>query len=165
MKIEERIEIGAVELGKHEFLLRMRGQAIVRTIYVAALVDTDQKEFVVASAVIDSVSPSTEWIGTIFFDTARRVIEVDDANPAKFVRVGGGNSAGAPSGGAFGVYRLKAILQCLFNRSLHGIQVDLTVALNIDVSIEGELECLRNLVSRMPSVLIPEIRVSHVVIV
>ena len=80
-----------------------------------------------------------------FFDTAGRVIEVDNASPARIVRVGGWNSAGAPSGGAFGVNRFKAILHCLFNQLLHGVQVDLTVALNINVGIKGKLECLRNI--------------------
>ena len=64
MTIVARIEIGAVELGKHPFLLSMRGQAIVETICAVALLDTDQKEFIVASAVIDSVSSSTKWIRT-----------------------------------------------------------------------------------------------------
>ena len=144
MKIVARIKIGAVELGKHQFLLRVHGQTIGEAICAAALIDTDQKEFIVASVVIDSLSPSAEWIRTTFFDTTGRVIEVDDASPARFVRVGGWNSAGAPSGGAFGVNRFKAILQCLWNWSLHGVQVDLTVALNIDFGIEGELEWLRN---------------------
>ena len=100
-----------------------------------ALVNTDQKELIAASAVIDNVSPFAKGIGTTCFDTALHVVEVDNDGPAWIVGVGGWNSVGAPSGGAFGIYGSKAILECFFNWSLHGVQADLTVALNIDVCI------------------------------
>ena len=89
----------------------------------------------VASTVVDIVSPSAKRVRTTFFDASTNLIEIDNSYSAGFEGIGGWNIAGAPSGGAFGINRSKAVLKSLFDRPLHGIQIDFTVALNVNVCI------------------------------
>ena len=63
------------------------------------------------------------------------MIEVDDGCPAQFEGVGGCNGAGAPNGGTFGINGCKAIFKSLFDWLLHCIQIDFTVALNVNVGV------------------------------
>ena len=142
MEIMTRIKIGAVELGEHQFLLGVRSESSVSTSCLATLVDTDQEKFHGASAIVDGIGPPAKWVRTAFLDSAGYVVEIDDASAARFVRIGGGDSAGAPSSRAFGINCFKTVLQCLFHWLLHGVQIDFTVALDVNIGVECKLECL-----------------------
>ena len=60
--------------------------------------------------------------------------------------ISGWNVAGAPNSGSFGIDGREPVFEGLFDTPLHGIQIDLAVALNIDVFIKGKLKCLGDIV-------------------
>ena len=109
---------------------------------LATLVNTDQEEFVVASAIVDDIVPPAKRVGTTFLDTAGSVVEIDDTCSAGFVRVDGWDSAGTPSCCAFGIDCFKTVFQGLFHCVLHGVQIDFTVALDVNIGVECKLEGL-----------------------
>ena len=75
-----------VELGEHQFLLCVCSEAGVSTSFLATLVNTDQEEFIVASAIVDNIGPPAKQVRIAFLDSARSVVEIDDASSSRFVR-------------------------------------------------------------------------------
>ena len=55
---------------------------------MAALVDTDQEEFIVSSTIVDVVSPSTEGVRTAIFGTSTDGAQIDNPFPTRFECVG-----------------------------------------------------------------------------
>ena len=120
----------------------MRSEAGGRVSGLATLVNTDQEEFSVASTIVDDICPPTKWVGAAFVDTAGSVVEIDDTCSSGFVRVDGWDGAGTPSCCAYGIDCFKTVFQGLFHCVLHGVQIDFTVALDVNIGVECKLEGL-----------------------
>ena len=101
----------------------------------AALVDADQEEFIVSSTIIDVVCPSAEGVRTAFFDMSTDGFKIENPCPARFEGIGGWDVTGVPCRCALRVNRIEHVFEGLLDRPLHGVQIDLTVALNVKIFI------------------------------
>ena len=122
-------------MGKHQFLLGVSCQTQIGAIVTAALINADQKEFSGALAVVNIVRPLPEWIRTMCFDTTTDLIKIDNTSSARLEGIRRWNVAGAPGSGSFGVDGCEPVFEGLFYRPLHGVQIYLTVALNVNIFI------------------------------
>ena len=113
----------------------MSCQTRIGAMVTAALINADQKEFSVAPTIINIVRLSSERIRTTCFDTTVDLIKIDNTSPARLEGISGWNVAGAPGSGSFGVDRCEPIFEGLFDRLLHGVQIYLAVALNVNIFI------------------------------